>query len=473
MKSTSHCWKIVLMLLAVVASRCLAVNADTNPPCWRGGSGTTFQAWLFATNYFSISPEVVTNSSGSPLANITTNGNSAGWISTNGGIVFGTAQGIWDLGGTSESVPAPGNVLLTIPNSVSAGATRYVWVQTTAMVESGLYAHPTHIVSNATQIGSSVTTFAEGVHWDPDNELWVSAWYNRRTLWSVPATGNVATVYLRGASIGTVLDSVIVDTMLRLPAAIDTASTPRNVATNLTATLLANDGGPTLSVVGASTLTAAGAATSVGSGMVTYIPPTDYTGPDVFYYTNSDCAGGVAVAQVTVQVTGAGGPVVATDTFSRTQGLPLHISMTNLLGNDTGTGLTFAGLNLTSTNGATVTTNATTIFYTNPNNVDDRLTYYIRDNLNARAGGYVMIQMATATSSSTIVQLQTDVPGPDTNTLTLAGIPNYQYVVQFATNVEGSPWFNLSTNTAGGNGLWTVQDPTATNAQRYYRVTTP
>jgi len=162
------------------------------------------------------------------------------------------------------------------------------------------------------------------------------------------------------------------------------------------------------------------------------------------------------------------------DIYSRGPGVPLEIKVADLLTNDLGDSITFAGLTLTSTNGVTVTTNATTIFYTNAHNVDDRLTYSIQDSYGGVASAYVLIQVSGETNSNlVVVRLQAGVPGPNTNTVTLAGIPNYQYVVQFATNVAGSPWFNFSTNTAGTNGLWTVLDSTATNVQRYYRVTTP
>jgi uncharacterized repeat protein (TIGR03803 family) len=72
-----------------------------------------------------------------------------------------------------------------------------------------------------------------------------------------------------------------------------------------------------------------------------------------------------------------------------------------------------------------------------------------------------------------VESLQVGVPGPYTNTLTFAGNPSFQYLVQFATNLSGSPWFILSTNIASANGTWTVLDPTATNAQRFYRVLAP
>ena len=54
-----------------------------------------------------------------------------------------------------------------------------------------------------------------------------------------------------------------------------------------------------------------------------------------------------------------------------------------------------------------------------------------------------------------------------------AAMPGRLYVTQFATNLTGSPWFDLGTNTADANGLWGLTDFAATNAQRFYRVRTP
>ena len=66
--------------------------------------------------------------------------------------------------------------------------------------------------------------------------------------------------------------------------------------------------------------------------------------------------------------------------------------------------------------------------------------------------------------------LQLGVPGPTTNTLTYLGLPSSQYVVQYATNLTTGPWFTLATNTPGAYGVGSVQDPTATGPQRFYRL---
>jgi hypothetical protein len=71
------------------------------------------------------------------------------------------------------------------------------------------------------------------------------------------------------------------------------------------------------------------------------------------------------------------------------------------------------------------------------------------------------------------LSLQANVPGHHTNTLTYVGIPNTNYVTHYATSLTGSPWFALMTNRSAANGIGTVQDPAATNQQRFYRLSGP
>jgi hypothetical protein len=53
------------------------------------------------------------------------------------------------------------------------------------------------------------------------------------------------------------------------------------------------------------------------------------------------------------------------------------------------------------------------------------------------------------------------------------GIPNTNYVTQYATNLTSGPWLPLATNSTAANGIGTVQDPAATDRQRFYRLTGP
>ena len=88
------------------------------------------------------------------------------------------------------------------------------------------------------------------------------------------------------------------------------------------------------------------------------------------------------------------------------------------------------------------------------------------------AGGKVSARVARARISFTPDQLalQANAPGAQTNTLTFAGVPNFPYFVQYATNVTDSPWFTLSTNAPNAQGIGTAIDSNATDPQRFYRV---
>ncbi len=87
------------------------------------------------------------------------------------------------------------------------------------------------------------------------------------------------------------------------------------------------------------------------------------------------------------------------------------------------------------------------------------------------AGGKVSPYVAKAiVNPGNWLTLRYGVPGPHTNTLSYVGVPDAQYLIQFATNLTTSPWFTLTTNAAAANGRGTLQDPAATDTQRFYRV---
>jgi len=60
--------------------------------------------------------------------------------------------------------------------------------------------------------------------------------------------------------------------------------------------------------------------------------------------------------------------------------------------------------------------------------------------------------------------------GDDTVTVTFQGTPGAQYVVQ-ASGSLGYPanWVDISTNTAGQNGLWSITESVTNHPVRFYR----
>ncbi len=137
------------------------------------------------------------------------------------------------------------------------------------------------------------------------------------------------------------------------------------------------------------------------------------------------------------------------------------------------------GIDATSTNGASITTNATEIFYTPANDVSDLFTYTIRDLRSYRAGDTVRTAVGRVfiTVSNSIGLVQNVIPGPTTATVNFAGIPGYGYVVQRSTNLVD--WVDRLTTNAPSNGLFQFVDDFSDiggpppPSQAYYRLRTP
>ena len=87
-------------------------------------------------------------------------------------------------------------------------------------------------------------------------------------------------------------------------------------------------------------------------------------------------------------------------------------------------------------------------------------------------------------SSNSLAQVVRLVPGPPstigiqnnadgTVTVTFAGTPEAQYVVQASDNLAPPAWEDVSTNTAGTNGQWTFTESTEYHPTRFYRSVKP
>ena len=178
-------------------------------------------------------------------------------------------------------------------------------------------------------------------------------------------------------------------------------------------------------------------------------------------------------------------PVASLATYTRNSGFSYKILISGLLANSTSDAdsdaRTLASVG-SSTNGATITTNGTWIFYVPPpasninSNATDYFSYTISDGF---AGGTTNGLIRIAVTDSNV--------GPPSSNLivatvvsngmliTFVGIPNYAYRVQRTTTLAGEStgWTDLGTSTvnAGGNGAFTDTSPPS--GQAYYRTTWP
>ncbi|HUB86683.1 MAG TPA: Ig-like domain repeat protein, partial [Verrucomicrobiae bacterium] len=222
--------------------------------------------------------------------------------------------------------------------------------------------------------------------------------------------------------------------------------------------------------------------------------PSDATGNAIFltngvtFSTNSLTSGSAASLSVTnlprgtntvtVQYAGdgnylgstnnlAGGQVVTNHpptatayNVSRTAGLNLLITISNLTNqwNDVdGDTVAMNWINLVTTNGVTVRTNSSLILYTNNLNVNDQITYVINDGQGGTNTGVINV-----TVNPFVTGQQTSTPlsvSGGSVTATFFGIPTYIYEVQRSTNLNaGIGWVNISTNTVGSGGTFSITD---------------
>ena len=153
-------------------------------------------------------------------------------------------------------------------------------------------------------------------------------------------------------------------------------------------------------------------------------------------------------------------PVAAALNVSRTAGLDLLIflsDLTNSWSDIDGDPVTWAGLNLLTTNGVTVRTNSALILYSNSNNVNDQISYAINDGHGGTGVGMIKITVNPFVSGQQSAAPLTVSGG--TVTTVFFGIPGNTYEVQRSTNlVSGIGWVNILTNTVSTNGVFSLTD---------------
>jgi hypothetical protein len=153
-------------------------------------------------------------------------------------------------------------------------------------------------------------------------------------------------------------------------------------------------------------------------------------------------------------------PTLNAANYTRIAGWELVMAISDLLTNASdvdGDTLTLGYIS-PSTNGTTLASDGTYIYYTNsvPNNVNDAFTFYVSDGFGGSATNTVFI--AIDNSQSGLSPLNINVAGGIVQ-LTFNGLPNYEYILQRSTNlVAGAGWVGISTNITSTNALFTITD---------------
>jgi len=123
---------LALIMALVVGSNALAVvtlEDDLNPADFRGGPGSTLQAWYWDTPETGVSPadaEVDMNAYGTAVAEITVNGSDA-WMSEYLGQV-----GVFEVDHTDLS-----DLIITVPNVPQENFVKHIWLQMVFHADAG------------------------------------------------------------------------------------------------------------------------------------------------------------------------------------------------------------------------------------------------------------------------------------------------------------------------------------------------
>ncbi|MGO8836757.1 MAG: pectinesterase family protein [Limisphaerales bacterium] len=164
-------------------------------------------------------------------------------------------------------------------------------------------------------------------------------------------------------------------------------------------------------------------------------------------------------------------PVANPATYSRPAGSPLNIPIAGNLATNwsdvDGDPLALTGA-ISSTNGAAVSYDSSTVYYANANNVTDEIDYTVGDGFGGNTPGIISILVGPPATNSVA---GVAVNGNGSVTLNFVGVANYTYQVEATTNLTPPVvWTTISTNIADLGGQWQVTDLQATNyPNQFYR----
>ena len=150
-------------------------------------------------------------------------------------------------------------------------------------------------------------------------------------------------------------------------------------------------------------------------------------------------------------------PVAGSLRFTNVAPAVLQIPIATLTGNATDPDadtLTVAGVNLTTTNGIVLTTNATSISYSNRASVTDQFSYTISDGHGGGTTGVVSIVNLGSNPAAHFVGLSSTNGNPIL--LHFSATPGWTYYLERSTNLIG--WKTIWTNVAPVNGVFDYAD---------------
>jgi len=206
---------------------------------------------------------------------------------------------------------------------------------------------------------------------------------------------------------------------------------------------------------------------------LTYLPATNYFGPDSLAFQVNDGSLTSAVATVSITVVHVNAaPQPATDFLTRSSSQGVTAPITLLLTNDSdpdGDLLNLLSVSNASPAGATISLSSNLVTYwplfgdTNAGS----FTYVISDG-NASATGVVNIAVQPDPQTSDVLQIAST-NGASVR-VTLNGVPGFTYTVQRATTINPPDWQKLTVSPTDGLGQISLMDAITGSTNRWYRT---
>ena len=168
-------------------------------------------------------------------------------------------------------------------------------------------------------------------------------------------------------------------------------------------------------------------------------------------------------------------PVAGADSISRFPTQSVKVPIATLLANDSdvdGGTAAFVSVNSPSANGGTVTSDATTVYYTPAPGFTaaDTFTYNINDGQGGTATGTVTVALVGDNAAGMSVTKMETLPGGAVR-ISFAGIPGRTYRVE--TSEDLSTWTSRGSFTADAQGRFQFTDPPTPPSPRFYRSVQP
>ena len=212
---------------------------------------------------------------------------------------------------------------------------------------------------------------------------------------------------------------------------------------------------------------------------VSYTPNPEFNGSDSFSYTVSDEHGGLAIAVVSVTVSGENDlPAFAGMSVSTVKDAPVDILLAKILAKSSdpeGGEVTIGGVTAATAQGGTAVLGATAITYTPADGFTgaDTITFTLGDGI-----GTINHTIAVTVSEDPLFTSPAN--GPTITPLTgggqrlaFHGIPGRTYGIQRSTTMEPGSWTQIAAVTAAENSTVTFDDSSPPQPAAFYRITFP